>query len=179
MKSYTAQQIATMYQISDETVRKYAIEFADYLSPTANPGDARMRFFTEDDIRVLSYVVDRKKVGAVFADIHIELRNGQRGDPPALEPEEINALTLDTDRRRLELQVELLTGELQVSRRELERLKEIEKQALKNEAKLELLQQQLGKTEEKYEHERRELQVRINELEREIGRLEGKETTKD
>lgn len=175
-KSYTAQQVATMYQISDETVRKYAIEFIDYLSPTANPGDGRTRFFTEDDMRVLSYVVERKKTGAVFTDIHTELRNGQRGEPPALEPEEISALTTDTDRRRLELQVELLTGELQATRGELERLRQIEKQALRNEAKLEMLQEQLSKTEEKYEQERRELQARINELERELGRLEGRKT---
>ena len=90
--AYTPKHVETIFKISQETVRMWAKEFTFYLSPTATPGKNKHRFFTQEDMQVFSLVKDLKKQGMTFAEIHANLKAGQRGDPPALPPEDVQAL---------------------------------------------------------------------------------------
>lgn len=84
--NYTTTEVATLFDIAGQTVRKYATEFADYLSPTANPEKGRARQFTDDDLEVYALIVDLKAQNRLYEDIHIALQRGERGDPPLILP---------------------------------------------------------------------------------------------
>jgi len=103
---YSGQHTATMLGVARETVRNWADEFSAYLSPTATPGRGKRRMYSYDDLRVFSLVSDLKKQGMTYADIHVNLKNGQRGQPPALPPEDVQALMVSKQERHLELGVE-------------------------------------------------------------------------
>ncbi len=79
---YTTRHLQTFFGISHQTAKNYAAEFAAYLSPSATPEPNRQRHFTDEDLTVLALVVEMKRSGAVFEDIHAALRAGQRGDLP-------------------------------------------------------------------------------------------------
>ncbi|MBL8165402.1 MAG: MerR family transcriptional regulator [Anaerolineae bacterium] len=79
---YTTQQVSGFFSLSHQTIKNYAAEFAAYLSPTATPGHNRQRQFTEDDLTVLALVVEMKRSGARYDDIHASLGAGQRGEMP-------------------------------------------------------------------------------------------------
>ena len=145
---YKTQDVQQIFKISSETVRQWAIQFKDHLSPLANPGSGRHRLFTVDDLRVFALVSELKGMGKTYEDVEIALRSGQMGDlPETLEsgtsPLELN---LQTDQykhqiRALSLQVSSLReenirfqtmlsergnqeGELQKARDRLEELRE-------------------------------------------------------
>jgi DNA-binding transcriptional MerR regulator len=79
---YSSKQISTLLNITGETVRARSEEFAEFLSHLANPGTKRQRQFNESDLQVMVLVNDMKNTGARFADIHLALKNGQRGALP-------------------------------------------------------------------------------------------------
>src|SRR5690348_3968566 len=91
--AYSSRQIAALYSVSIETIRVWTLEFAEYLSPTAQPGRNKNRVYTVTDLEVLSLVAELKNQGKVFSDIHLALKAGQRGAAPILEPQEIQAIT--------------------------------------------------------------------------------------
>jgi DNA-binding transcriptional MerR regulator len=105
---YTSRHAVILYKVTAETIRSWTQEFEHYLSATANPGKGRHRIFTEQDMQVFAYIHERKQQGAVFEQIHAELANGNRGNIPALPPEEVQALVSDQQEKRLALQVENL-----------------------------------------------------------------------
>lgn len=155
---YPAHTICDFYKISRETVRTWSAEFAEYLSPTANPGKGRQRQFSDSDLAVLSLVAEMKNQGSLFDDIHLALRNGQRGTiPPAAlalteteQPKEIPrslSLRQEVERLRIELQRVLESGQ-------------------RKDAQIELLTRQLEAA-----------QREIRDLNREIGRLEADRDT--
>lgn len=80
--TYSSRHIASLFNISRETVRVWSHEFGKYLSPTAQPEPGRHRNFTDEDLRVFSLVSDMKNRGAIYEDIHAALAAGQRGEPP-------------------------------------------------------------------------------------------------
>jgi DNA-binding transcriptional MerR regulator len=92
---YLSQNVQTMFDISPQTVRNWAHEFQEYLSPAANPGTGRTRKFTEDDLRVFALIAQMKNEGAVYADIHTELKKGTRGEPPVVPDEMIPIATTE------------------------------------------------------------------------------------
>ena len=146
----TASYVLELFDISRETVRQWSAEFADYLSPGANPGDRLPRQFTEDDLRVFALVSNLKDEGKRYADIHAALRNGQRADPPDKPAAQVE-LAATTRATTLQQQVTTLLQE----RAEL--LATNASQA----GKIELLERQLA-----------EAQAEIKILNREIGRFE-------
>lgn len=134
---YTALQAATTFKIARETIRKWCLEFDRYLSPGANPGKNRDRYFSDDDMRVLSLVSEMKAAGRTYADIHVALGAGQRGEIPELLP-----VPSTSERNRLLL----MEKEIQDLRTALtEAVEDNQRQA----GQIELLQQQLKAAEEK------------------------------
>lgn len=80
MTTYKTRDLVSLFDVSGETIRTWATEFVQYLSPTASPGPGRQRIFTDDDVRVLALVAALKSEGKVYDDIHAALKAGQRGD---------------------------------------------------------------------------------------------------
>lgn len=122
---YTTRHLAALFEVHIETIRLWAVEFAEYLSPTARPGSNRPRQFSQDDLGVLTLVSDMKRAGRAFVEIHATLKSGQRAEPTVSNPEDIDQLaSVDRD-RRLALEVERLSRLLQETRDELERQRQI------------------------------------------------------
>lgn len=134
---YTTQHLCNLFKISHQTVKNYATEFADHLSPTATPGPNRQRYFTDDDLTVIALIVEMKGAGGLYEDIHAALRNGQRGVMPdgslvSADPgmalvlrQQIDQLTarireLELDNARKDGQIELLKEMLADAQRRLE-----------------------------------------------------------
>lgn len=125
---YTTTHAALIFGCSVETIRLWAMEFQAYLSPNANPGKGRMRQFSDDDMRVLALVATMRKSKSPDADIHASLRNNERGEIPALTPEEINTLALSGD-RAVSAEIAILNRQLEKVQAELESALERAEQA--------------------------------------------------
>ena len=169
--AYSSRQIAALYTVSIETIRIWTLEFAEYLSPTAQPGRNKNRVYTIADLEVLSLVSELKRQGKIFSDIHFALKAGQRGAAPNLEPQEIQAIAYGEHEKRLSLEVEHLQHAIL---RLTEQLKEAqakaaEAQVTKDEnirlkAQLEYTERDLDETKERLERTFEKLTERIEHL---------------
>lgn len=116
---YTTRHISELFNLGASTVKKYTINFAPFLSPEAAPTDkGKHRFFTTDDLRVFSLIVDYRNRGATLDEIYLALNTGQRGDLPpshaeySLVVESKDQLILLQNRvQQLEAEMESLRGE--------------------------------------------------------------------
>lgn len=84
---YTPEDLRTRLRpskvIAKETIRQWSIEFAEYLSPSASPSEkGKHRLYNDDDWTVFSLVAEMKDRGVTFEEIHLALKNGQRGELP-------------------------------------------------------------------------------------------------
>jgi DNA-binding transcriptional MerR regulator len=79
---YTTSNVATLFDVTQQTVKNWAREFAQYLSPTATPQEGKKRFFTVDDLEVFSLVHEYHKQRLSYEDAHLTLKTGQRGIVP-------------------------------------------------------------------------------------------------
>lgn len=148
METITARHAADIFNISRETVRQYAQEFAKYLSNSANPGGGRARHFTENDIKVLALISDMKLNGFLYEDIHLALSNGQRGEiPEALQSVSAVEQSLTTQQQIVAL---------------ANKVTDLEKQIAGKDGVIDELRQQLLNA-----------QTEIARLNREVGRLGG------
>ena len=82
----TVKDIATRFNVSRETARIWAKEFARYLSPGANPAKGNQRNFGLDDLPIFALIADMKEQGNTYEDIHVALQSGQRGAVPLTSP---------------------------------------------------------------------------------------------
>lgn len=140
---YTALQASTAFKIARETIRKWCLEFGDYLSPSANPGKNRDRHFNDDDMRVLALVSEMKAAGRTYSDIHAALGAGQRGEIPEVRPipsggernrllvmekdiQDLRAALNDAleDRQRQAGQIELLQQQLKAAQEKADKLRD-------------------------------------------------------
>lgn len=132
MTTYSTAQIARLFNVARETIRKWSVEFDHALSPNATPGQGRARQFSDEDIAVFALVSEMKARGKIYDDIHLALRAGQRGDIPAaaqkLIPADVpRSLILQQQIRELEAEINqlsndklLLKGENNLLSRQLE-----------------------------------------------------------
>ena len=160
---YKSKDVQTLFSVSAETVRKWSEEFSEYLSPLATPGHGRHRIFSSDDLHVFALIAELKNKGMTYADIGGALANGQRGEIPEGSPERgltlRSALELDYAQRQilaLSTERDELQSEVQSLREENIRLK----------TQLE--------SSDKQSEEMGGLRQQIADLNRQIGRLEGK-----
>ena len=175
--AYTSRQIAALYSVSIETIRIWTLEFAEYLSPTAQPGKNKNRVYTVADLEVLSLVSELKGQGKIFSDVHLALKAGQRGTAPILEPQEIQAIAYGEHEKRLSLEVEHLQHAILRLSEQLKeaQIKANEAQAIKEDnirlnAELNYTQRDLDKTKEQLERTFEKLTERIEHLSQQIGK---------
>jgi len=145
--TFTTIQLANHFALNVATIKRYAEEFKNYLSPTATPEQGKTRRFTENDVTVYDLIVTMKQEGKHFEEIHAALMSGVRGNLPDFE---IGAMTPAQSTAQLRLMQQI--KELQV---EVERLRSAD---IRNE----ILSAEL-----------KEARAEIKELYKQIGRLEG------
>lgn len=161
MSMYKTRDLVALFDVTGETIRTWSMEFAAYLSPTAQPGAGRQRFYTDDDLTVLSLVAAMKAEGKVFDDIHAALKTGQRGD--LVEVVTPHAEDLDDAGQLAYVRQKLST--LQRERDDaVERAQELHDEVIRLKTRLEMYEEQRGKIDD--------LHRQIAELHRQIGRLE-------
>lgn len=78
---FTVSQVAKHLGTTGTTIRNYAGEFSEFLSPAATPGPGKPRQFDEDDLAVLSTVAVLRGQLASPEAIVAALRAGQRLEP--------------------------------------------------------------------------------------------------
>ncbi len=150
-KFYNSRHIAALFNVTGETVRVWAEEFAQYFSPTATPGKGRHRSFSEDDLEVFALIAELKEQGQTFNDIQGALANGQRGTPPNIPPSEVQAIMLNEQEKRLTVEVDYLRRTLTWVEHErdgalqkLEEATEIREQNIRLEVELEYVRQRVS-----------------------------------
>jgi DNA-binding transcriptional MerR regulator len=82
MDHYITSSVAQLFGVTAQTVKNWAHEFEAYLSPTATPPKGGRRSFTREDLQVFTLVRDYSQRGLGYADAHVALRAGQRGEVP-------------------------------------------------------------------------------------------------
>lgn len=185
---YRSQHVATIYGITIETVNVWAREFSEYLSPTAHPGQRKARLFTRDDMAVIDLIASLRKQQMSYEDIHATLASGQRGDPPEVEPEQVQAIVstehetrLALDNERLKMALVDAQQALKKAESELSRLRELEDKSIRLEAQIEAERASKKELLEQQETQRQELQSQIADLHQQIKELAlqaGREFTK-
>lgn len=83
MTTYTNTQASQIFKTTRENLRRWAVEFSDFLSPTANPIAGKgIREYTYEDLKVLALIAQMKALRKQPQDIILALENGDRGEPP-------------------------------------------------------------------------------------------------
>jgi DNA-binding transcriptional MerR regulator len=78
--AYKRLQVAQHFGRDTETVRRWSIEFAAYLSHGANSQGRNKSLYTDEDIEKLALIRDMYDGGRSAEDIHIALKTGQKGE---------------------------------------------------------------------------------------------------
>ena len=125
--------------------------YSRHLSPTADV-ENQTRKFTDDDLRLFAAVDELRQRGVSYDDIGTTLDNGYRVDPPDM-PAVIMTGSSSKELVALKQQIEVLNSQLQQAR-----VNEI-KQA----GQIEILERHLS-----------EARKQIDQLNRQVGKLEGK-----
>lgn len=117
-----ANVVCTSLNIADSTLRKYAQEYAEYLSPSAAGGARHHRDYLDHDVRVLKYVNDLRRANMSNEDIIATLNNMRDGGwerLPKLDESETAivaspsaVLALQTERAVLVKEVEMLREQI-------------------------------------------------------------------
>ena len=125
----TTKTVAVYFKRSGPTVRNWAKEFADYLSPTGSPEAGKVREFTVEDMKVFDLIAKMKDQGKTYDEIHASLKMGARGNPPDLDESDLEVLQAAEGERRVALEVQALQQVIVDLRRQLSRAQETAAQA--------------------------------------------------
>jgi DNA-binding transcriptional MerR regulator len=60
MSKYRSEDLRDRFGVSHETIRRYALDFAEFLSDGANPEEGKHRIYNDSDLRVFSVIVAMK-----------------------------------------------------------------------------------------------------------------------
>lgn len=122
---YTTKHAQILYRVaSSQTIRNWAKEFAEYLSPSATPEKGGTRHFTLEDMKVFAIVAEYSAENKSFTEIHASLKAGVRGEAPNVAPEDLDGLAAGEIEMQLSTELDktlALANELQA---ELDTLKE-------------------------------------------------------
>ncbi len=128
MAKYSTKHLGTLFGVTPETIRLWTAEFSAYLSPTAHPGPNRARYYTQEDLEVMTLIASMKADGIIYSEIHANLRAGQRGEPVVQSPDEISEIVTATREQRLALEVQRLQRQLVEVNHELESQRKLAEQ---------------------------------------------------
>jgi len=81
----TVSEVARLFDVDRDTVMRWTIEFAEYLSLRANPKKGDERHFTEPDLRVLAVIAEQSEMDCEADDIQYALNSGRQYEKPLLD----------------------------------------------------------------------------------------------
>lgn len=110
---YTTGTTASLLNVSRETVRTYAEEFARHLSTLSNPGTSKHRQFTDGDLSILAVVSKYKRYGKTYQEIHEALDRGETAD---LDTSALTGLSNSREIAVMEAQITDLENQLETER---------------------------------------------------------------
>lgn len=163
---YKTRDLEILFGVTGETIRAWASEFEEYMSPTAVPTTkGQTRIFTDSDVEIFALVAQLRELGKGFDDVKMALANGQRGDL-ALIVNERNELDRD------HVQLALARQHLASLEANLVAAKE-QAAALHDEnIRLKTLLERSYEELKQAREQGGEMQARVEQLVREIARLE-------
>lgn len=113
--------------VSETTIRKWASEFAGFLSPSANPGKGQPRYFSDEDMIVLTTIAQQRSANVSYDDIHKALLNDRTEDLKPLAdklPEDQSQPTTSSSSQKYEDRIMRLEKERDQLRKHLQATKE-------------------------------------------------------
>jgi len=167
---YKSGQVANLYGVTTETLRSWSKDFSTYLSPSAQAGKNKQRLYSNEDLTIISLVAELRKENLTYQEIHLALKNGQRGQPPALNPDELRELQKqakqETDPETLQNLLVRTQDTLEVVQRQLYELQEIK------ERNIELTTSLSHVTDERdrLQKQTTQLNKKVEQLTRELGK---------
>jgi len=175
---YTNRLAGEYFGVSKNTIRNWSNEFVDHFSPTGIPGNNQTRNYTVEDMQVLAHIAERRAHQTPYATIHAELKSGQRGEMPDLDPSQIQIISATGRERQLNLEVDALKQNIMILRSELEKAKAQadEAQQLRDmnvelKVRLEISQETQTKFVETSQQSQAKLEAQIQELTKEVKQL--------
>lgn len=110
--------LVAILNMPDSTIRKYAQDYAEFLSPTASAGGGRHRDYTDHDARVLKLVIDMKAAKQNADNIDATLRSLQNSgwerlpaldeDALAIIPAPAAMIAAQTERAVMKKEIDML-----------------------------------------------------------------------
>lgn len=147
---YKTTELRQFFNVSRQTISAWCNEFAEYLSPTATPVGNTHRQLTDDDLEVLALVSEMSRASRPFAEIHLALRSGQRGEIP-LTSNDLVPLDTSTQLSLYRTQILELQSRIDEIEREKDeavgRAKELREQFAQAQAKIHELYQKMARLE--------------------------------
>lgn len=156
MSKYKSEDIRNYFNISHETVRRYAMDFAEFLSEGANPEKGQHRVYDESDLRVFAVIVSMKNSNHTDDDIKATLNSGAEGDLSSFMNDDSVTLSPHVQTKLFQQQLNNLQSQLESAVEEAQMWRD---KAKKLEGQIEQLQKQLDG------------QADVIELHKEIARL--------
>jgi DNA-binding transcriptional MerR regulator len=158
---YQTKDVCDAFDISRQTVRIWTTEFAEFLSPSATPEKGQQRNFSDDDMAVFALVHEVKQRGGTYENVHLQLKNGQRGALPSsnkLMPQEPDT-------------------HLAPLRGEITRLSNLLQQAMTERDDLRITAAQEKALRQRSDEQLAQAQRKVDELNQEIGMLRARVAT--
>lgn len=168
---YNSRQVAALFGVALETIRNWGSEFQEYLSPLANPGQGRHRKYSHEDLAVFALVRELKEKGLSYADVHTALRNGERGQPPELAPNQVQAIVVSERERRMSLEVQALQATIMKLQQRLTDAEAAQKEAEDLRRKTIILETKLEERQGHHEERIAELTRQLEEARKRIESL--------
>lgn len=108
--THSVASAAAVVGVSASQIRNWAAQFADHLSPLANPGPGQPRQLTQSDLAILQAVKELRAHGVAYDDIPAQLPDQAASLTPYIEIQTIptaqNALESRIDANQVALLVE-------------------------------------------------------------------------
>lgn len=158
---YKNEDIRDYFNVSHETVRRYAIDFAEFFSEGATPEKSgQHRVYNDSDLRVFAVIISMKNSNHSDDDIKATLRAGEGRDFTPLLDDDSVALSPHIQNQLVRQQLDTLQQQLATAVDEAQLWRD---KAMKLEGQLEALQKQL--------EQQTSGQTNLIELHKEIARL--------
>lgn len=178
--SFTSKELAHIFGYTEQTIRKWADEFGQYLSGEATPGNGRHRDFQVEDLPVLSFVAEQKGRHATYEEIHASLKAGARGDMPEISEDRLKFLAASENEKQATMEVVALQRHIadlseRLNRAEItaNKVEQVTQENVRLQTRLEMTETTVKSKEEEITSLKSELkdsQRRIEELNRQLGR---------
>lgn len=156
--SHKRADVARHFDRDIETIRRWTLEFADYLSADANSQGRNKSRYSDEDMARLSLIRDMYDKGASVDEIHAALKSGQKGYFDGVLQNSRVQLTESDIKQLSEIAMERdrLKEELQIARETIASLKAKADLLAERDAKIESLNRLIGKLENQIELLKRE-----------------------